>query len=76
MCGQQVYVWEDAMFDKCYFEFTTIDQSIPLSHKMLAFKDIERDYASIFMTSHEYETVTVPDFTRERVSPLKCTIRN
>lgn len=45
-----------------------IDQIIPLPYGMLAFKEIENDYAAIFMSYQEYETVTAPGFTGKRVS--------
>jgi len=45
-----------------------IDQSIPSPYEIIAFEEVDRNYASIFTTYHDYDTITVPAFTRERVS--------
>ena len=60
-------MYDDITFDGCYVEFTIIDQIIPSPVGMIAFEELRCDYAKIFMNYNEFETVTDPDFTGERV---------
>ena len=68
-CGHKVFPFEDSTFDEFHAYFTQHDQDIPSPWGMPAFEIVETDkLAGFFVNYDEFETITVPDFTGERVS--------
>ena len=67
-CAHEVVPFDDSTFDKFHVEFTQHDQNIPSPWGMPAFEIVDlANPASFFVNYDEFETVTLPDFTGDRV---------
>ena len=68
-CAHQVILSEDTTFNAMYVDFTQYNQAIPSPGGMPVFEFVDfEDPASFFLNYAEYDTVTTPDFSGDRVS--------
>ena len=67
-CGHKMEPYDDITFDAFHVEFTQLNQDIPSPNGMPAFEVVDLECpASFFLDYDEFESVTLPDFTGDRV---------
>ena len=68
-CAHQMTSFGDLTFNEFFADFTQIDQTVPSTLGMPAFEIVDRSHlSSFFLDYHDFQTVTLPDFTGVRVS--------